>query len=70
MRPLTVGLVDDHPLMLEGVAKLFEGTDDFVVVAKGSTAGDALRIKERISPDIMVVDLMMPGDIFELFQRW
>ncbi|MBB3233682.1 response regulator [Phyllobacterium endophyticum] len=65
MAPITIALVDDHPLMLAGVVNLFEVNDDFSVVAKGTTADDALQINKQLRPDVMVLDLFMPGNVFE-----
>jgi DNA-binding NarL/FixJ family response regulator len=66
MGAISVALVDDHPLMLAGVVNLFEVNSDFVVVAKGRTADDALQIKRQLCPDVMVLDLFMPGNVFDV----
>ncbi|MEK1887989.1 MAG: response regulator transcription factor [Phyllobacterium sp.] len=65
MGPISIALVDDHPLMLAGVVSLFETNREFSVVAKGSTADDALQINRQFRPDVMVLDLYMPGNVFE-----
>lgn len=69
MSPISIALVDDHPLMLSGVVNLFERNDDFVVVAKGTTADEALRINREFVPDVMVLDLFMPGNVFEVISE-
>lgn len=69
MSPISIALVDDHPLMLSGVVNLFERNDDFVVVAKGSTADDALQINRNFVPDVMVLDLFMPGNVFDVISE-
>ena len=54
-------LVDDHPIVLQGLEQLFERYDDFEVVsccADGATALDAV---EKYQPDVLVMDLRMPG---------
>lgn len=66
MGPISVALVDDHPLMLAGVVNLFETNKDFAVVAKGATAEDALQINRQFRPDVMILDLYMPGNVFEV----
>src|SRR5262245_26154535 len=53
MGPISVALVDDHPLMLAGVVNLFETHKEFAVVAKGATADDALQINRQFRPDVM-----------------
>jgi DNA-binding NarL/FixJ family response regulator len=58
--PLRVVLVDDHPVYREGLAKLLRecGVD---VVAQAGNGADALAIIEDIAPDVVVMDLNMPG---------
>ena len=63
VRPISVALIDDHPLLRAGVACLFEASEDFQLVAKGASAGDAIEILKQ-HPDIILVDLNMPGDAF------
>jgi len=69
MVPISVALVDDHPLMLAGVVNLFETNSEFSVVAKGASADDALQISRQLSPDVMVLDLYMPGNVFEVISE-
>jgi DNA-binding NarL/FixJ family response regulator len=69
MSPISIALIDDHPLMLSGVVNLFERNDDFVVVAKGTTADEALQINREFVPDVMVLDLFMPGNVFEVISE-
>ena len=64
MGQISVGLVDDHPLLRSGLAALFESTDGFEVVAQGSCAADAVEISSRFSPNILIMDLTMPGNAF------
>jgi DNA-binding NarL/FixJ family response regulator len=65
MVSISLALADDHPLMLAGLVELFKPQERFSVVATGSTAEDAFEIGMRSNPDILIVDLMMPGNIFE-----
>jgi DNA-binding NarL/FixJ family response regulator len=57
---LRVVLVDDHPVYREGLAKLLResGVD---VVAQAGNGPDALSIVEEAAPDVVVMDLNMPG---------
>jgi DNA-binding NarL/FixJ family response regulator len=57
---LRVVLVDDHPVYRQGLAKLLVecGVD---VVAQAGNGADALRIVEETAPDVIVMDLNMPG---------
>ena len=64
MGRISVGLVDDHPLLRSGLAALFKSTVEFEVVAEGSCAADAVEISSRFSPNILIMDLTMPGNAF------
>jgi DNA-binding NarL/FixJ family response regulator len=57
---LRVVLVDDHPVYREGLAKLLResGVD---VVAQAGNGADAMSIVEEAAPDVVVMDLNMPG---------
>lgn len=60
-RPTRVVLVDDHPLIREGLEKLFDEIGDIDLVdfaADGETAVDVCR---RSAPDVALVDLKLPG---------
>jgi DNA-binding NarL/FixJ family response regulator len=58
--PLRVVLVDDHPVYREGLAKLLRECDVDVVAQAGNGEG-ALAIVEDTAPDVVVMDLNMPG---------
>ena len=61
---IKIALVDDHPVLLAGIAAIFADDDDFEVVAKGTCADDAVSISATHRPDVVVLDLNMPGDAF------
>lgn len=56
-----VAFVDDHPILLEGLVSLYSTKADLDVVAMGHTTVDALNILENNRPDVIVMDLSMPG---------
>jgi DNA-binding NarL/FixJ family response regulator len=58
--PLRVMIVDDHPLVRSAVARAIGGSD-MVVVAEVATAEEALEVAPRVAPDIMLVDIALPG---------
>jgi DNA-binding NarL/FixJ family response regulator len=53
-------LVDDHPLLREGLRSLLAGQDGYVVVGQAGTAGEALDLVSRLAPDIVLLDLVLP----------
>jgi DNA-binding NarL/FixJ family response regulator len=57
---LRVVLVDDHPVYREGLAKLLRECD-VDVVAQAGNGPEAIEIVEDIAPDVVVMDLNMPG---------
>jgi len=59
-----LALVDDHPTLLSGLAGIFASDPAFEVVATGGSAGDAVSIVRQHNPDLIILDLSMPGDIF------
>lgn len=56
-----VAVVDDHPLLREGVVRSLQRAGKFKVIAVGGTANDALRIASEHAPDLMLIDISMPG---------
>jgi DNA-binding NarL/FixJ family response regulator len=60
-RKIRVGVVDDHPLYRDGVIFALESENDIEVVAQGETAGDAYQIALDQSPDVLLLDMNMPG---------
>jgi len=55
-------LVDDHALFREGLAGLFAYQDDFKVVGEASDAETALAQVATLRPDLVLMDIDMPGD--------
>jgi NarL family two-component system response regulator LiaR len=54
-------LADDHPIVREGLRAVLETQPDFVVVAEAGDGEEALRLAREHHPDILLVDLQMPG---------
>jgi DNA-binding NarL/FixJ family response regulator len=57
---IRVMVVDDHPLVRAAVARAIAG-ERMVVVAEASTAEEALSLAPRVAPDILLVDIALPG---------
>ena len=67
-RPLTdlndkvrVLVVDDHPLMREGIAAVLTGKSDLTIVGEASDGTEAIEQFRALRPDVTVMDLQMPG---------
>ena len=57
---IKVALVDDHNLMRRGLALLLEITDDMELVGEAANGREALALCSRITPDVILMDLVMP----------
>ncbi len=72
-RRIRVVLADDHPLVLEGLRAMLQAEEDIEVIAAVTDAMELLPIIERHRPDVVVLDLQMPGlsgwDCLEVIRR-
>jgi DNA-binding NarL/FixJ family response regulator len=58
---IRVILADDHPLVLNGLYHLLREYPDFEVLDRCTSGGEALEAAKRHRPDVLVLDLLMPG---------
>lgn len=54
-------LIDDHAIVREGFKRLFDGAEDFTVVAEAANADEALVAARNLQPDVVVIDLNLGG---------
>ena len=54
-------LVDDHPVFRKGLHVLLEDEEDMLVVGEAGDGQTALDLVEELSPDIVIMDVTMPG---------
>lgn len=54
-------VVDDHPLYREGLVGLLGTTEDLIVVGQAADGIEAVRLASECSPDVVVMDVTMPG---------
>ena len=58
---IKVMIVDDHPMVAEGIQSILESYDDISVVATLSSGQVAVERLEELAPDVVLLDLNMPG---------
>lgn len=67
---IKVLIVDDHALVRIGIRRLLEDTDDIEVIAEAEDGECALTVAKKYQPDIILLDLKMPGlDGIEVIRR-
>ena len=58
---IRVVIVDDHPIVRAGLVGLVDAADDLEVVGTGSTGLEAVSLAAALAPDVVLMDLRMPG---------
>ena len=53
-------LVDDHPIVRQGLKALLEGHSDWVVIGEAADGAEAVEKARNLNPDVMVLDVTMP----------
>jgi len=61
MSVTTIVLADDHHVVRKGMRALLEAESDFRLVGEASDGLETVQLVERLRPDVLVLDLMMPG---------
>src|SRR5438128_1082562 len=61
MEPVRVLIADDHTLYREGVRAMLRAAPDVEVVGEASTGDEVIAQAERLQPDIILMDIKMPG---------
>ncbi len=54
-------LVDDHLIVREGLRHVLEEAPEFSIIGEGATAAEAIRLAAELQPDVLVLDISMPG---------
>jgi len=58
---MKVMIVDDHPLMLVGIASIVNARPDMTLVAQAGTGEEAISLFSKHKPDVTLMDLRLPG---------
>lgn len=61
MEPTRVLIVDDHPVFLHGLTSVFDAAGSLTVVGQASSGQAAIDMAADLQPDVVVMDLHMPG---------
>lgn len=59
--PVSIMMVDDHPLLRKGLRQLLEFEDELEIVAEASSGAEAIKLAEESDPDLITLDLNMQG---------
>jgi DNA-binding NarL/FixJ family response regulator len=61
MTAIRLLIVDDHPIVRDGLRSLFTGDAEFEVVGEAGDGAEAVRIAQRVDVDVILMDLRMPA---------
>ncbi len=67
--PINIGLFDDHTAMRQGLAQALTADGVLQVVAQGGSADEAVEAANRLLPDVVLLDLHMPGNGLDAVRR-
>jgi NarL family two-component system response regulator LiaR len=60
-KSITIMIVDDHEMVRRGACSYLEAQPDISVVAQASSGEEAVRLAQEFIPDVVLMDLVMPG---------
>ena len=66
---IQIVIIDDHPLFRDGVALTLQTQPDFDIVAQGTTAAEAVELSCRLLPDLLLLDINIPGGGLNVIQE-
>ncbi len=60
MQPIRVLIADDHPVFRQGLLSIFRHETEFKVIGEATDGRQALDLTQKLNPDILLLDLIMP----------
>lgn len=60
-KPIRVMIVDDHAVVRSGLTAFLQAYDDLALAGEARTGDEAVQLCTRIQPDVVLMDLVMPG---------
>jgi len=60
-KTITIVIIDDHPIYRQGLVHTLNAEADFDVIGEGENAADAVKIAAELKPDLLLLDISMPG---------
>jgi len=69
-RKISVLIVDDHPPLRAGVRAMLEKTPDIHVIGEAGNGEEAEKLLDELRPNIILLDLKMPGFSPSAFEKW
>ena len=64
-----IAIIDDHPLFREGVVNTLRAAEDFEIIGEGTSAQEALRLCSEYLPDLLLLDINIPGGGLNILPR-
>jgi DNA-binding NarL/FixJ family response regulator len=61
---ITLAVADDHPVLLAGLISLFSSSARHKIIGQAESADASMELVKTLEPDVIVMDLSMPGDVF------
>ncbi len=58
--PISILIVDDHPVVRQGIRMFLETQADFIIVGEAASGKEALLIVQKYVPDVAIVDMVLP----------
>lgn len=62
MTPIRIIIIDDHPIVRQGIASLLSNYREFVLVGEAENGVDGRELAQTANPDVILLDIRMPGE--------